>query len=148
MSASHLSSILEQELNIKPADRMSFRNRLSKYLLKAGLQKKRFSDGFYYFGMKNKFDIKVSEKVKSIDEIMTERNKEFDTYIRNEGSYEKNSCISAFNGSDMMASYQNDKDNFTDYLGRNTSDEVNKLLKSGLTNMDKMTGNSTFTFIK
>lgn len=30
---------------------VSFRNKLSKYLLDMGLQKKRFGDGFYYYGM-------------------------------------------------------------------------------------------------
>ncbi len=29
----------------------NFRNRLSKYLIDMGLQKKRFSDGYYYFGL-------------------------------------------------------------------------------------------------
>jgi len=32
----------------------NFRNRLSKYLIQIGLQKKRFSDGYYYYGLKQR----------------------------------------------------------------------------------------------
>jgi hypothetical protein len=42
------SGILSIELN----KMVSFRNRLSKYLKNMGLQKKRFSDGFYYYGIR------------------------------------------------------------------------------------------------
>ncbi len=39
----------QQELGITVD--VNFRNRLSKYLINLGLQKKRFSDGYYYFGL-------------------------------------------------------------------------------------------------
>lgn len=49
----------------------SFRNKLSKYLLDIGLKRKRFSDGFYYYGLKDKEvgerDLKEIEKARNED---------------------------------------------------------------------------------
>jgi len=80
MSASKISELLEVELGIDASEKMSFRNRLSKYLLNVGLQKKRFSDGFYYFGMKNIYESRAKESVKSLEDIMKERNNDFNDY--------------------------------------------------------------------
>ncbi len=74
MKAAHLSDLLEDRLNIKPSDKLSFRNRLSKYLLGIGLNKKRFSDGFYYFGICSKAFIKSKESNKlSLEQILKDR---------------------------------------------------------------------------
>ena len=50
------------------------RNRLSNYLLELGLQKKRFSDGFYYYGIIKKDNFKLDLKNENIlDEIIKKR---------------------------------------------------------------------------
>jgi len=56
LKASYICELVENylEYNIsgfKPGN-ISFRNKLSKYLLDMGLKKKRFGDGFYYYGLK------------------------------------------------------------------------------------------------
>ena len=58
IKANELFKIVESELisiNFKIDNSISFRNRFSKYLINLGLQKKRFKDGFYYYGLINKF---------------------------------------------------------------------------------------------
>jgi hypothetical protein len=60
---------------------LSFRNKLSKYLLKMGLKKKRFSDGFYYYGLskKNRFDnTKLNDK-NILEQLMAERDKDINS---------------------------------------------------------------------
>jgi hypothetical protein len=52
IKAATLSELIEGVLNIEPSSKLSFRNRLSKYLVNLGLHKKRFGDGFYYYGLK------------------------------------------------------------------------------------------------
>ena len=146
MSASKISELLEVQLGISPSDKMSFRNRLSKYLLNAGLQKKRFSDGFYYFGMKNKFDIKVNEKVKSIDEIMSERNKEFETYIKNNTEFESYSYITGFDGNDM-AGFQSENNDFVKYIGSKTDNDVKQCVENAIKKLDKANGYGSYSFI-
>jgi len=65
IKASNLLNIIEEYLenNIENFTRgkISFRNKLSKYLHDIGLKKKRFGDGFYYYGLILK-NISVSEK--------------------------------------------------------------------------------------
>jgi hypothetical protein len=39
-----------------------FKTRLSKYLQDLGLKKKRYNDGFYYYGIVNKYDIKCENQ--------------------------------------------------------------------------------------
>lgn len=54
IKASTLCDIIMNNLlvDIKTHSVNSFRNRLSKYLTNLGLRKKRFNDGFYYYGVK------------------------------------------------------------------------------------------------
>jgi hypothetical protein len=54
IKASVLCDIISKNLiiNINSENSNSFRNRLSKYLFNLGLKKKRFNDGFYYYGLK------------------------------------------------------------------------------------------------
>lgn len=86
IKASNLLNIIEEYLenNIKNFTRgkISFRNKLSKYLHDVGLKKKRFCDGFYYYGLIPK-NISVSEKFKTdinnknlIENIMNKRQNE------------------------------------------------------------------------
>lgn len=57
MKANELFNQIENEANLIgfKFENKSFRNKLSKYLLDLGLKKKRYSDGFYYFGLRSKF---------------------------------------------------------------------------------------------
>jgi hypothetical protein len=45
-----IASMIEQYLNIHK-NNIKFRHRLAKYLIKYGFNKKRFNDGFYYYGI-------------------------------------------------------------------------------------------------
>ena len=58
--------------------RLSFRNKLSKYLLDMGLKKKRFSDGFYYYGLseKKKFDNKKLNEKNILEQLKADRAKD------------------------------------------------------------------------
>lgn len=56
IKASQLSKTLEVSLRIPEEEHISFRNRLSNHLTKLGLNKKRFSDGYYYYGLEHKPD--------------------------------------------------------------------------------------------
>ena len=67
-------------------DKMSgFRTRLSKYLKDIGLKKKRYNDGFYYYGIvdrMNKFNLdnNSSTNKQFIEEIKKKRNDDFLSY--------------------------------------------------------------------
>lgn len=50
-----------------------FRNRLSKYLTDLGLKKKRFNDGYYYYGIESKYDVRNSENPCNIQEVISQR---------------------------------------------------------------------------
>lgn len=73
IKAMNLAEILEGVLNIPSGEKMAFRNRLSHYLIDLGLSKKRFSDGFYYYGLRSMTSIKSSRKIPTIEELMKER---------------------------------------------------------------------------
>lgn len=67
-----------------------FRNRLSNYLKELGLQKKRYNDGYYYYGITEKDIVRKQQStidrtpLKSIDEIMKERIIELKSFLVNE----------------------------------------------------------------
>ena len=83
MKASELCSLIEENfqiLGISVGNIIAFRNRLAKYLLDIGLQKKRFGDGFYYYGLKGKFNGFKNVDLKDdnvIEKLMKEREVEF-----------------------------------------------------------------------
>jgi len=86
MKSSDLCGIIEENFQILGIDLgnvIAFRNRLGKYLLDIGLQKKRFGDGFYYYGLKSKYnslkniDLKVDNV---LDKILKERETEFEKF--------------------------------------------------------------------
>lgn len=92
IKASNLLNIIEEylESNIEnfTRGRISFRNKLSKYLYDIGLKKKRFGDGFYYYGLilKNisiseKFGIDINSK-NLIENIMNKRQNEISPIMR------------------------------------------------------------------
>jgi len=73
---------------INNTNSISFRNKLSNYLLNIGLHKKRFSDGIYYYGLVKK-DIRLSDKCNnlSLENIIKERN------LQNKKIYKDKSSI-------------------------------------------------------
>lgn len=77
MKASDLCNLLVQSpaINIDKSKLNGFRNRLSNYLLSIGLKKKRYNDGYYYYGIIEKFENK------SYEEIIIERTKMDHEYI-------------------------------------------------------------------
>lgn len=68
MKASQLCDIITNSflINIKKDGIASFRNRLSRYLADIGLKKKRFNDGFYYYGIKQKAPICKDNQFKCV----------------------------------------------------------------------------------
>jgi hypothetical protein len=50
----HDHIIKNKFLNIQPDKQGGFKNRLSQYLKEVGLEKKRYNDGFYYYGLVDK----------------------------------------------------------------------------------------------
>jgi hypothetical protein len=56
MKASHLHDLIinQSECSLKEESLAGFKNRLSKYLKDLGLEKKRYNDGFYYYGIVKK----------------------------------------------------------------------------------------------
>ena len=58
-----------------------FKNRLSNYLKELNLQKKRYSDGYYYYGIVKKTLVKDNKKefrqITDITDIIEERNNLF-----------------------------------------------------------------------
>lgn len=65
IKASEILNIIEDYLKYNipkfKTGKISFRNKLSKYLLDLGLKKKRFTNGFYYYGLVHK-NVSVREK--------------------------------------------------------------------------------------
>ena len=63
-----------------------FRTRLSKYLKDLGLQKKRYNDGFYYYGIVEKqtiyhVNVRDGKPTIDLDEITRKRNEELRNFI-------------------------------------------------------------------
>jgi hypothetical protein len=65
-------------VNIEQSKISGFKNRLSKYLKDLGLEKKRYNDGYYYYGIKNNNDkYKYEEfKSKTLNEHLSEHIKQ------------------------------------------------------------------------
>ena len=99
MKASTLYDIIINSNVIKiDNDKISgFRTRLSKYLKDIGLQKKRYNDGFYYFGIVEKeynasWDLRYHRPAINTDEIEKQRFEEKNNYtFRNLGNIKVNS---------------------------------------------------------
>lgn len=58
-----------------------FKIRLSKYLKDLGLQKKRYNDGHYYYGIYKKPILHKNISIKDVDELIIERNKLIGNYV-------------------------------------------------------------------
>lgn len=81
IKASHFSEIIEQHFVVNSNDKFAFRNRLSKYLLAVGLNKKRFSDGFYYYGIRSKSEIKTKQPTElNLENILKERQEQLELF--------------------------------------------------------------------
>ena len=77
MKSTQLSQKMEKDLGVLKTDSMAFRNRVSAYLLELGLQRKRLSDGFYYFGLRYRFAPQPAPLL-SLEELTKRREKEQD----------------------------------------------------------------------
>lgn len=89
MKASTLYDIIITSKVVKiENDKLSgFKTRLSKYLKDIGLKKKRYNDGFYYYGIvkkENKFLTPCNKQVISLEEIIKRRDEEKSNYMYNE----------------------------------------------------------------
>jgi hypothetical protein len=72
ISATELYNIIGNHLCIDYNNKLPFRKRLTGYLIETGLIKKRYSNGYYYYGIKSRYDNINGQQV-SIDEIMQKR---------------------------------------------------------------------------
>jgi hypothetical protein len=89
MKASTLYDIIINSNAVKiDSDKISgFRTRLSKYLKDLGLQKKRYNDGFYYYGIVEKHPIIYHANVRDgkptieLSEIMRKRSEESNNFV-------------------------------------------------------------------
>jgi arginine repressor len=80
MKASTLYDIVIKSQYVCKIDKTKitgFKNRLSNYLKDLGLQKKRYNDGYYYYGIVKKENFFISDKVfkyaKTIQDLKRER---------------------------------------------------------------------------
>lgn len=76
--AQDIAEELERDLNIPRGESNSFRIRLSSYLLEMGLKKKRFSFGYYYYGLAKKQHLTNIAALSSLtlDDIAAQRDKD------------------------------------------------------------------------
>ena len=79
IGASELYKMVINQLCIPYQERPIFKKRLSGYFIEMGLTRKRFSDGYFYYGIK----VKYGDKIKgiSIEEIMKKRQEEKKEWI-------------------------------------------------------------------
>jgi hypothetical protein len=70
ISASELYNNISNNLLISYTELSAFKKRLAGYLIELGLVKKRYSEGFFYYGIKNRFEDKENL---SVDEIIIKR---------------------------------------------------------------------------
>lgn len=73
MGASDLYNMVMAHLCIEYMEKTAFRKRLAGYFVELGLTRKRYSDGYYYYGLKPKYEEKV---IISLEEIMQRRSAE------------------------------------------------------------------------
>jgi hypothetical protein len=87
MRAQDIAEELEKSLHIE--NDQSFRIRLAGYLVEAGLKKKRFSNGFYYYGIKNKFNPPSKDDITKmdLDALLKARETEAETSLKNTKPY-------------------------------------------------------------
>jgi hypothetical protein len=73
IKAAELYNALLEVVQVGEADKMNFRTRMSKYLKSMGLQKKRYSDGYYYYGLVERpvaTSAEVTMEIPQHDEMM------------------------------------------------------------------------------
>lgn len=76
ISASELYKTVINNLCIGYDERSQFKKRLSGYLIEAGLTRKRYSEGYFYWGLQP-----INGKTDSIQDIVTKRTKDIQDYI-------------------------------------------------------------------
>jgi hypothetical protein len=84
IKANELFKIITNSSNTLNKEDIGLRNRLSNYLLELGLQKKRFSDGFYYYGIIKKFNININlQNTNILEDIINKRQNELEDINKN-----------------------------------------------------------------
>jgi hypothetical protein len=80
MKASELYEIIiaSPAINIDKDKINGFRNRLSKYLIELGLKKKRYNDGYYYYGIVNKLNNNEYRNINTVYEEMLKEREQMD----------------------------------------------------------------------
>ena len=79
IGASELYNIVMNNLCIPYEKKTAFRKRLAGYFIEMGLTRKRYADGYYYYGIQQRYDdAKKSEPV-SIEDILNKRLKEVES---------------------------------------------------------------------
>jgi hypothetical protein len=76
IGASELYNAVMNNLCIQYTDKTAFRKRLAGYFLELGLIRKRYTDGYYYYGISLRYDDKKKSCQISIEEIMNKRSDE------------------------------------------------------------------------
>jgi hypothetical protein len=79
ISATELYNIIGNHLCVGYNDKVSVRKRLTGYLIEMGLTKKRYSNGYYYYGVQLRYDNNTNQV--SIDELMKKRESERELWI-------------------------------------------------------------------
>ncbi len=78
MKSSIIQDEIEKGLNLFVKDKNAFSKRISSYLLELKLNKKRYSDGIYYYGIQRKVDsINFEKNVDELNNDFNERLKEY-----------------------------------------------------------------------
>ncbi len=78
MKSSIIQDEIEKGLNLFVKDKNAFSKRISSYLLELKLNKKRYSDGIYYYGIQRKVDcINFKKNVDELNNDFNERLKEY-----------------------------------------------------------------------
>lgn len=78
-SVLHDTIVNSNVVTIEKSRLNGFKNRLSVYLKNLGLEKKRYNDGYYYYGIQAKKTFSGNERIgMSYQEIIAERNKPFE----------------------------------------------------------------------
>jgi hypothetical protein len=78
IGANELYSLIMNNICVLYTDKVAFKKRLAGYLIEIGLVRKRYSDGYSYYGIKNRYsNIKLDNN--SIEELLKKRTHELET---------------------------------------------------------------------
>ena len=81
VGATELYNAVINHMCITYQDRALFKKRLAGYFIELGLTRKRFTDGYFYYGIKPKNEEKDKNKV-SVQDLMVKRAEDKKEWIR------------------------------------------------------------------